>query len=208
VKVGLSDTQDGPHLVEGDIRLLGKHHAISSDAGTAQGRHGNDRDAIGNILQQGTLGFRATKEGDDPTIDSTEPLVHRILILIQNQTEIGILTDTRERELIEGQDEIAATAQVLFLCSGAIFHKAAGGIEVGQIQHSGIIPFIDEPLGNENTVIVLDTDLGLDRSAGVNEHVNRLAVHCGHGHDFFHGRKVNPVTRIRNIPALPKKGQG
>jgi hypothetical protein len=121
--------------------------------------------------------------------------------------EIWILTDPRRREGIERKDEVASTAEVLFLGSGAILDEAAGSIQVGQVQHGRIIPFVDEPLRNENTVIVLDTDLGLDRGNRINESVQRLTIHGSMGDNLISGRKVNLLSGLRDVPALAENGQ-
>ena len=51
MEVGLTYSQDGANLVQGDLRLFREHQAILSDTRTSEGSHGNDRDVVRDVLQ-------------------------------------------------------------------------------------------------------------------------------------------------------------
>ncbi len=194
VGVVLSDPEDRAHLVQGEGRLLGEHQAVPADAWTADGRHGNHWNIVGYVLERIAVRFGAAEESDDAAVYSPELLVHRILLLVRCEAEVGILPDPVPRELVEREDEVAAAAQVFLLRSGAMLHKAARHIEVGQIQHRWIVPLVDEPLGRQHAVAVLHPHLGSDGCDGGcaatrrGNHLRWLGIHSRGGHNLLNRR--------------------
>ncbi len=214
VEVVLSDPEDGAHLVQGEGGLLGEHQTVPSDAWTANRRHGNHWNIVGYVLERVAVRFGAAEESDGAAVYSPELLVHRILLLVRREAEVGILPDPVPREMVEREDEVAAAAQVFLLRSGAELHQAARHIEVGQIQHRGIVALVDEPLGRKHAVAVLHPHLGSDRrggcrtATGSGKHPYRLGIHFCCGHNLLSRRKFHLLAGRGEVPALTDSRQG